>query len=538
MKKVMIVDDNCLTAEGIEKNINWTSLDAHVTYIKYNSQSALDAMKENPVDLIISDIEMPVLDGISMSKLALAINPLVKIILVSAYDKFEYAKRAIRLGVFDYIEKPLDYSYLTEKIKSAFVESDRTKRNMELINASRPLMIEKFYQDLLHYPGKNASVHLGRYLKYLDLRCDYDFFNVVILETENYPNGEPLTDESIDFTQYQIELLNILDLLKEEMSIFDHVFYLKEFTGIICILGQNTKHSRHFLQSIHKVISNVLARYENRILSLNIGIGTMVNNIWDLPLSFTSASHALKYRFFFPHENIFDARQALGKDFSLLSFSEATEEELIRLICTKDISAIENWLDNYFQNLLDKIQDKNLIFIQIYSLLGRILKFLYEMNLDTRDLEQEILHVYSRFDTFYTYKEFARWLTRLCRMVCEKLDSSLKSYHEQIYNMALGYIRENYESSTLCLTDLAHYVNISPAYLSSLFKKTCGQSISDTIAAFRIDRACHYLASTNLSLKEISAKCGYANQYYFSNNFKKKMGMSPSSYRENPKVNP
>ena len=169
MKKVMIVDDNALAAEGIEKNIRWEELDAQVAIIQYNSRSALEAMKEIPVDLIISDIEMPDLDGISMSKLALSINPQVKIILVSAYDKFEYAKRAIRLGVFDYIEKPLDYGYLTEKIKNAFSQLDKTRKNIELVQASRPLMTEKFFSDLLHYPGEDASSHLGHLLEYLDL---------------------------------------------------------------------------------------------------------------------------------------------------------------------------------------------------------------------------------------------------------------------------------------------------------------------------------------------------------------------------------
>ena len=115
MKKVMIVDDNCLTAEGIEKNIDWKSLDANVVAVKYNSLSALDTLKSSHVDLIISDIEMPDLDGISLSQKAQEIQPFIKVILVSAYDKFEYAKRAIRLGVYDYIEKPLDYIYLTEK---------------------------------------------------------------------------------------------------------------------------------------------------------------------------------------------------------------------------------------------------------------------------------------------------------------------------------------------------------------------------------------------------------------------------------------
>lgn len=534
MKKVMIVDDNYLNAEGIEKNIDWKALDAEVSSVKYDSRSALDAMRENPVDLIISDIEMPDLDGISMSKLALSLNPLVKIILVSAYDKFEYAKRAIRLGIFDYIEKPLDYAYLTEKIQNAFQEIERTQKNTDLVNASRPLMTEKFFNDLLHYPGENPAAHLKQYLQYLDLQFDYDFFCVMILETEKVTEKDTsrLTDTDSDFSRYQIELLNVLDLLKEKLNIFNGTFYLKGFQDIVCIIGQDTGHSIPFLQSVHRQAEAITDQYQNHMLSLNIGIGNIVNSLWKLPVSFASASHALKYRFFFPQKNIFDAKEALGKEFSLLSFSENTEEELIRLICSKDITAIRSWLADYFQRLLSEIQDKNLVFVRIYSLLGKILKFLYEMNLDTDDLEKEIIQIYTHFDSFHTYKQFADWMTTLCSQVCQKLDTSLQSYHNQVYNVALSYIKQNFENSSLCLNDIAHHANISPAYLSSLFKKVSGQSISDTLSGLRMESACHYLASGNLSLKEISLKCGYANQYYFSNSFKKKLGISPSAYRE------
>lgn len=145
MKTVMIVDDNYLSVEGIIKNINWEQLDARVLHVAYSGESALEALRLAPVDLIISDIEMPNLDGISMSSVALSMNPLVKIILISAYDKFEYAKQAIRLGVCDYIEKPVDYQYLTEKVKNAFSSIDRERRNMELLEQSRPVMRENFF---------------------------------------------------------------------------------------------------------------------------------------------------------------------------------------------------------------------------------------------------------------------------------------------------------------------------------------------------------------------------------------------------------
>ena len=159
------------------------------------------------------------------------------------------------------------------------------------------------------------------------------------------------------------------------MEIFDNVFYLKEFSGIVCIIGQNSKHPQHFLQVIHQVASTIVESCKNNVLSQNIGIGSLADSIWKLPVSLASASHSLKYLFFFPHKNIFDAREALGKELNLLSFSENSDEELIRLICSKDMTAIEEWITCYFQNLLGQVQDKNLVFIRIYSLLGRILKF-------------------------------------------------------------------------------------------------------------------------------------------------------------------
>ena len=330
MKNVMIVDDNCLTAEGIEKNIDWSALDATVIAVEYNILSALDILKDTHVDLIISDIEMPDLDGISMSQKALEIQPFIKVILVSAYDKFEYAKRAIRLCVYDYIEKPLDYHYLTEKIKNAFTDIDRTQKNTELVKASRPVMTEKFFHDLLHYPGVDPATHLSQYLKYLDLRSDYDFFDVLILETEPDP-----AKSELDFTQYQIQLLNILNLVKEEMEIFDNVFYLKEFSGIVCIIGQNSKHPQHFLQVIHQVASTIVESCKNNVLSLNIGIGSLADSIWKLPVSFASASHSLKYLFFFPHKNIFDAR-TISEEVGEKKPSQAMFETAMKLLHLTD----------------------------------------------------------------------------------------------------------------------------------------------------------------------------------------------------------
>lgn len=528
MRKIMIVDDNSLSAQGIAENICWKELDATVTHIKYNGTSAIKAMEKASIDLIISDIKMPDLDGLTLSKLALSINPLVKIILISAYDSFDYAKSAIRLGVYDYIEKPIDYEYLNNKIKNALESLNREEKNIEIINQSRPLMVEKFFRELVQYPGKEAKLHLGHYTKYLNLNLNYPYFCAVIMEIKNATDIE----HELGITVYQIELLNVLDIWKEQFKIFDSSYFYYNFNNIICILGQKTSNPNHFSQVIHKASSSLINLCKEGKLSFHIGIGQIMDSLWNLHMSYESALYALKYRFFFPQQNIFDAKEALGREFTLLSSEESKEEELIQLLCKKDMEAIECWLLNFFQTFTRECPEKNLLFIKIYSLLGRILKFLYELNIDTSDIESEITHVYNKFDTFQTYKDFSKWMNHICTLACNKLDVSQQSYHEQLCELALIYIRENFEDKDLNLNDIAHHVNVSPAYLSVLFKKTQNVSISDTIITYRINKACHYLKNSTLSLNEISAKCGYSNQYYFSNSFKNKIGISPSAYRE------
>ena len=179
MRKVIIVDDNHLSVEGIYKNINWDLLNSQVIYMYYYSQSVIDAVKSTDVDLIISDIEMPKISGLEMSNQILKINPNIKIILISAFDKFEYAKQAIRVGVYDYIEKPIDYEYLNVIINNAFNQLDKEEHNLKILNESRPLMINKFFSELIHLNSEDSKYNLFKYPDYLNLNLDLKYFIIL-----------------------------------------------------------------------------------------------------------------------------------------------------------------------------------------------------------------------------------------------------------------------------------------------------------------------------------------------------------------------
>lgn len=527
MKRVIVVDDNELSVQGIVANIDWSALGAQVSGTANDGFSAIREIEINAPDLIISDIDMPGMDGIEMCQQALSLAPQVKILLISAYDRFDYAKRAIRIGVFDYIEKPINYEYLTDKIRNAFSVIDEEANNRRIVEESRPVIMQKFFEDLVHYPGTNAEEELRRYVEYLQIRTDYYYYNVVKFEIINARDVE----SAYGVVRYQMEMLRLGTIIERTAEMFDWSYSYSKYNEIICCIGQSTHNIRHLLTVIQKFADDVYQLSSDLLVDINVGIGVIQDSFWGLHIAYENAESALKYRFCFPHNNIFDANDTERHSFSLTAASDQSDAELLRLIGTGTSAQINSWLSDYFRMLLETTPMKSVVFTRVYSLIGKILRFLYETNIDSADLEPEIASLYSNIETYNSYQELHQWMFTFCLKVRQRMNFSTESYHAQICNQVRNFIDMNYSDNNLSLSDLSKTIGISSAYLSALYKKVTGQNINDTITDCRIKRACHLLVETEIPLKDISTQCGYSNQYYFSSSFKKKMGMSPSAYR-------
>ncbi len=528
MRKVMIVDDNHISVEGIVKNINWESFDAIVISCHYDGASAERDLEANTFDLIISDIEMPGLNGLELAELALRTNSFTKIILISAFDEFEYARQALRIGAFDYVEKPLDYHYLSEKVEKALNLLVKEQQELDLLEKSKPAMINSFFLRLLHTNYEEARYSLSEYPKYLSLNLDCHFYNVIAFEIEN---GD-LIKGRMGIQKFHLELTNLQKYITERCSHLNLSYIVNDFRGPICILGHNYANQVYFQKELYSIITDIEEAYQHSPLKLIIGIGNSVKYVWDMNLSYQSSKKALEYRFFFPQQTIFDARDNKGSIITNALFNTNKDEVLIQYICKKDNAGIKKWLETFSDQTITNYQTKSLLFIRIYDVLGNILRFLYELNIDCSSIEHEITLVYSKLDSFHTSTEIITWLYQIFTTVSEQLEHSSQTYHKQICDSALNYIKDNYTKNTLCLNDIAEAVMISPTYLSALYKKSTSQNLSDTITSVRIDAACHLLLHSTLSLKEISERVGYTNQYYFSSCFKKKTGAAPSEYRK------
>ena len=277
--------------------------------------------------------------------------------------------------------------------------------------------------------------------------------------------------------------------------------------------------------------TDIVEHFQDRF-ELVIGLGTIVNSIWDLASSYIQAKKSLEYRFFSPAQNILEPRSFMENNSSLLFSRKNNAEDLIQLICKNDLSGIHDWINDFANSFSYNCDSKNLVYTLLYSVLARILSFCCDMNITTEHFEQEITSVFSSPEKFNTIDHVASWLYALCENICNCLQESVASYHQSLCESAASYIQTNYTNCNLSLLEIAEHVQITPSYLSTLFKKLRGQNISNYITDIRNEAACQLLKNTSLPLKIISSQVGYSNQYYFSSCFKKKMGMTPSAYRE------
>jgi two-component system response regulator YesN len=526
-KTVLLTDDNYICVKGIEQSVDWAALGIDHIHCAYDGQSALEYLSSHPVDILVSDISMPGITGLELSERALLLNPSLKVILISAYDEFEYARKAVRLGAYDYIEKPINYEYLSETVAKALAEQAQEKKNLEILKKSRPAMEEQFFRLLIQPNPQETQETLELYAQYLELDLDCSYCAALRITVED----QAALKQKLGIEEYYVKLLSLENELRHVCNSFKVNYVLKDLNGFICILGDDSASRIEFKKNILSSFSQIIEDFSGRF-DLVIGLGKIVKRIWELSASYMQALKALDLRFFFPEQKILENTQITGKKSSFIPGLDTQEDELIQLLCKNDLNGIHEWIIEFTDTVKNNYCSKNMVYTLFYSLISRILKFTYELNISNENLEDEITTVFSDSEKFKTIDKFSEWLYTICMNICKNLQNSVLDYHQSLCQSAVAYINKNYGNSDLSLNDIADHVQITPAYLSTLFKQYRHQNISSYITDVRIDASCHLLENTSLSLKIISMQVGYANQYYFSSCFKKKTGMTPSAYRE------
>ena len=530
MYKIMIADDEGITVEGLMFIIKKYFPDECVIEHAKSGREVIEKAEVFRPDIAFMDIHMPGINGIDAIREIQKTQPAIKFIILSAYDKFSYAKTAIELGVFKYLNKPMEQKLIVEVIREAMQEIDKKRearredlRIREKLETVVPMIENGFIYDLLFRDNNNTDIY--GFKDILGIGDEYGF--IIIFEFGEKVVDNRMTNIPGTTVTIQKEYGIIRDIIGAD---FQGAKSCNPLANKIIVYVPDSQKEMDYKNRLRLVdrVRKVADELEHQLdLVVRIGIGGN-KLIKDMKESYKEAVNAIE---------LTERRVAHADDVSVNVEYEAdypidTEKEIFRNVELGDAekSAYEagvfyDWMVGSSKGNESDIRLKALEFIL------RAEKIAYEMSGTNYEFRSRTDYLPS-VNNMELENELKEWYIGKIKIAAIRVANTKKDKKGSVINKALDYINKNYNTN-LSLDEVSLEVDVTPYYFSRLFKEEMNIGFVEYVAKLRIEKAKELLNSDlNKSMKEICLEIGYTDPNYFSRQFKKYEGVSPTEYRE------
>lgn len=500
MMNILIADDEKIEREGIRYLLALEKGERRI-FEAANGKQAMQILRTENIDMILTDIKMPVMDGLELARRAKELFPEIRIVIFSGYNDFTFAQEAIRYGVTDYILKPVDPDNFHEIIEKA-EKNIRERQAEENREIRRQNFLQQYFLQNYLYSGKKEILEKAG--EFVDLDKWNGWHCAILIETdtaffdtaeENFPG----------------------ELQKELRRVF---FYL----------NLNERQSLLLFQDVYcdyLLVANHLYTFlkRNYMVRIYLSVSRKFDGCECLPEILGQLEQQMEEKFYHPEKHIFSCEEEELK----MAAGEVQDSQLMQMI-SEDISRKDTeQLWKHFECLKEKYSS-NTQFSAMYIkfVFSNVIQELFQENqfADEHRLEQEIDRLYSCGNimdilkvTEDNIREYEKFLER-----------SMSESRNEVAAVK-NYIYQHY-GEDLNLEMLAEKVYLSSGYLSFIFKKETGMNLNRFIKVFRMEKAGEFLRDTNMKVAQISEKVGFANVSYFCRSFREYYGCSPESYRK------
>lgn len=523
MYKLIIVDDEKEVRQGMIQKIDFQALGFAIVGEAENGVDALDVIERENPDLALIDIKMPYMDGIELSEHIYNRFPALQVIILSGYDEFEFAQKAIRYNVLEYVVKPISSKELVKLLQRAkqALDDEKARKNDLLkieteYQEALPIIKERFLNALVleHHSIKNLRKKI---IKFNIPLGDGNFIVAIVKPDEIANENEDLYAFSIFETCKEI-------IADDSITCFHN----HEGETILIFDNRSEKPFMHVLEEIRAVVE------KKHIQTVTIGLGEQVDDMDEISQSYKGALQALSYRLIEGNNKILWIRDLEPDRLDLFAYADL-EGDFINLIRQCDHEGIKSTIHREFALLQEKrISVTNLknfvmdMVVSIYKLL-RQYKLDHKWFVEHRNLYETVYGI----DDF---KELIKLVEMLALDTSELIKATRKNNIKELIDKAVDYLNANYKDSSLSLDFVADYLHISSEYLSRQFKKEMDTTFIQYLMTLRLEAAKRLIEDSNLKNFEVADVVGYSEANYFSYAFKKFYGISPSNYRKSIKA--
>ena len=532
MIKVFLVEDEFVVREGIKNNVDWAAHGYEFCGEAGDGELAFPMIRKLRPDIVITDIRMPFMDGLELSKLIKKEFPWMEVIILSGFEEFEYAKQGIKIGVAQYLTKPIKGDDLLREV-DIIADRIEEKRRERLIREQYEREMEEatlrersnLFTDLVTGSKSPAQLMETAGSLSMDLTAMYYNIMLVILQSSAHLQGE--------YSNSVVEVEEKLQALEQ-----DHTFLLfdRNLEGKALLFEAESEETLLANQKAFvKQFEEILKEYPH--ITYFGGIGKPVNRLRLLPECFTEANRAFAHRYFVNESRIVNALELAPEnpvDHGDLDLTNVDPKQIDRSRTTNFLKLGSRDEASYFvEEFLEGIGEKSLessMFRQYIAMdcYFSVAAFIEEMGYERSEISQPDM----AGDTLQSPEATRAYISSIVETAVSLREKRANSRYGEVVDEVLRYISENYAQEDLSLNTLASHVNVSPNHLSMIFSQQTGQTFIKYLTDLRMHKAKELLKCSNKRSSEIALEVGYKDPHYFSYIFKKTQGITPTRFRE------
>lgn len=543
MLKIFLAEDEVVVRETIKRMIPWEELGFELVGEAADGEMALPLLLRQQPDLLITDIKMPFMDGLTLARLAKKEIPGLKVVILSGYDDFNYAKQAIGIGVEDYLLKPITKNALIERLSEIRSRYEHEKTQKEYY--------EKFQREMQAYEknrsrdffealvgGSMDMMEVYKRAEKLGLDIVAEAYNVLIF-TMNC--DEDFSGQRDEYSSWEAESLELLENFFAGHS-SAMLFRSNIFSYGVLLKGQREtieENTRACVDEIRKILSRQDGRRE-----WFLAVGQSVERLSQIQKSYHTASRAFSQRYLYDENILYydemetmehPGGQAETEDNAYLQKVDvnALNPAILQKFLSNGLQEeTENFVKDYFyaigQEPMESLVFRNYVILNVRF---SVISFIKGLGCDTNEMEsadtEEVLA-----ESGKNMESAIAYAKKMISQAIGIRDQNSGNKNRSILKTAVDFIDSHYMDEEISLNTVANVANVSSNHFSALFSQNMGQTFIEYLTTLRMNKAKELLRCTGMRSSEIAGEIGYKDAHYFSYLFKKTQGMTPSDYRK------
>ena len=531
--KVFLAEDESVVREGLRDNIPWQQFGYQFVGEAGDGEMALPLIRKTRPDVLITDIKMPFMDGLALSHIVGQEFPEMKIIIISGYDDFEYARQAIQEGVEQYLLKPITRRTLQkaltevkEKIESEQEQKNYLNKYHDDMHEYEQFFLRTFFEKV--FAGQIPVQEIYEEAQKHSLDINAPFYNLVLIDVKEKENrkkaGEVCQKCYEELMRFLLRFSNYYLVFRWNIDIYG-----------VMIKGEEENIAER-TDKCMEGIAQICAQYEEEI-DWHAAAGSPIERFSQLSACYQKLNHVFNYRFFEPSKHILSEKQADERSaenrkgaFEVVDMNK-TNPELIRSFLAKgQKEEAGEFVGNFLRGMEQALHSRIFWDYTLLNVRFAVLSYVAELGV-TQDEFLQSISVKDVQKMEISLENMRNYIEdMLTQAICCR-DRENESQGRKTLNKSLEYIEENYMRESLSLNEIAAAQEVSPNYFSAMFSQEMQMTFVEYVTRKRMEKARELLRDTDMRANEIALAVGYKNPHYFSFVFKKTQGCTPREYR-------